>query len=203
MKNNIIANLVLLIICGLLTSCHSVSMSNVNYRPSLTEERLERIVAPIKNWPESGPEGYSPEDWNHLISAAQEVQKYNPNSVEKALHSYQLKGCPYGKFQNISSQQQLENDTKLFLLMRVIFRIPESVPKDKFVGFGGWVPSASLVNSDGTMNPSWPVKWDEGHPILIAPYLGLQGIEARYDAAAEFDYCLTNYPMRDLSSFHE
>jgi ATP/maltotriose-dependent transcriptional regulator MalT len=102
---------------------------------------------------------------------------------------------------------QLENDTKLYLLMRLVFDLPEAVPAstNQIVVFGywsgRWLKENGEINSDGTFNRAWPIRWNHGHPNLLAGWVGLEGVNTRYDAAAEFSYCLTNYPMRDLKRF--
>jgi hypothetical protein len=159
----------------------------------------------VEPWPGYGT-NYSSVNWMRLILVAKVIQKEPPKAVEALFYHYQLIGSTNQDFQNFN-EEQLQNDTKLFLLMRVIFQLPEALHADKksLPIFGGWMGrwpvSNGEINSNGTFSIAWPMKWSNGHPKLIAGWLGLQGIKSRYNAVDEYKYFLQNYPMRDLSLF--
>jgi hypothetical protein len=121
-----------------------------------------------------------------LVSVAKVIQAANEKSVEKEIARYERQGWDNGK---------------LFLLQRVIFDLPESIPQNKTIFFNGWI-TVKMQNPDGTMNQAWPIKWNSGHPILIEGYLGEQDTDDKgYSALEEFRYFRTHYLMRDLSKF--
>jgi len=185
---------------GLLTSCQLAPDSNPEGLSSLKEQRLEELLAPIEQWPSGMTTNYSRSGWERLVSAAKVIQTSNPNSVEKSLLRCQWKGCANGNFQ-LANERQAENDRKLLLLIRVVFDVSEAVPAHELHEFAGWIPTKSLFNPDGTANQAWPIKWNRGYPTLVSGFIGIQGIDARYNAAKEFHYFQSRYPLRDLSSF--
>jgi len=146
---------------------------------------------------------YSRLGWAQLVAVARVIQRSAPSSVGTALHEYQLLGCEKGKFE-FAPVEQIKNDWKLYLVMRIVFDLPESVPKERkeWPWIGSWMTSgAEAIDSSGASNLAWPIKWNAGQPELIAECLGLQG--QRYDAAKEYAYYQQKYRFRDLSEFKE
>lgn len=142
-------------------------------------------------------------DWRQLIVVARVIQTNSPRDVENVLNQFQMRGIVNGNFQHLNLERAAE-DEKLFLLMRVVFQLPESVPFDEkpFVYFGGWAGrwagTNGVTNPDGTVNLDWPIRWQDGHPEIYGEFLGFEGIDARYCAAHEYAFFLRNYPMRHL-----
>jgi hypothetical protein len=139
---------------------------------------------------------YRPEHWAALVLAAKAVQDSDPNSVERALAAWQE-----NRAEGLPHTTQVE--TKVYLLMRVVFDLPERAPARDRYGFGGWLHDMPTeeppVNPDGTVNLAWPVSWRSGDPRLVAGFQGLEG--QPYDAVAEYRYLNARYKPRDLSSF--
>lgn len=118
-----------------------------------------------------------------------------PKSVCKTFRKYQ-------QDQVVDSMDETRNDSKLYLLIRVVFYLPEHAPKEeKWSYFGHWLRFQTEYNSDGTINQAWPIMWNKGNPCLISGCLGIQGF-GRYSAADEFLYLRNKCLFRDLSSFH-
>lgn len=166
------------------------SLSCVN-RAALAEQELAQILRSVEPWPDEAAD-YSVASWRALITAARALQGKSALSVEKALRKYQ---------EDYASRPAVKEDTKLLLLMRVIFELPEKLPyktRDQ-VQFGGWLSMGTDINSDGSINVAWPISWDHRGPSLIAGFSGLQG--RRYDAAEEYRYFRSKYPMRNLDSY--
>ena len=88
-----------------------------------------------------------------------------------------------------------QDETRLFLLQRVVFDLPESAPESERRPFKGWVnwPAPGL---DGTVSIAWPISWSGGRPALVDPYVGSEG--RPYDAAAEYRHFRENYSLRAL-----
>ena len=136
--------------------------------------------------------------WPELVKAAKIVQAWPSNTVVRAVTEVQERTTEYRLF------DQYKEDQKLLLLMRMMFDLPEHYR----VGEGGWqrrfagyVTYGKEINDDGTINLAWPVAWNSGQPNLVSGIGGLQGVNARYKAAAEFKYFSGKYPRRNLSTF--
>jgi hypothetical protein len=156
----------------------------------MTEGHLAILLEAIEAWPASST-NYSRAAWQRLAEAAKEFQSDDPRSVEKAL----------AKFQRTGFAGQRENPGKLLLLMRIVFDVPDSSPINQIHMFAGWVTHGTEFKSDRSANLAWPLKWNNGDPYLVCGFLGIQGIDAQYNAAEEFNYFLGKYPLRDLSNY--
>jgi len=164
------------------------------------EAQLADYFPRIAPWPDGdAPSPYGRENWTNLVALANLLQTNAPKSVEEALYSYQLKGCGSNDFFTMTHDQLLD-DGKLFLLMKLVFNLPEA-QRGQYALFGGWVRPKYAWEINGVHNWSWPVQWDNGNPKLFTGFLGLQGVNARYSAAEEYKFCLKRFPMRDLSVF--
>jgi hypothetical protein len=189
----------LIITVGLLAS----SAEDTN----LSQARLKIMLKTVEPWP-CLDTNYPSTNWAQLVAAAKIFQKSSPSTVEQALRQYQMGGATNGEFQRFNDEQ-LDNDTKLYLLMRVVFDLPETVPANtkQIIVFGywsgRWLKENGEMNSDGTINLAWPIRWNHGHPELIGGCIGLQGVDTRYDAGAEYQYFRGKYPYRNLSEFKE
>jgi hypothetical protein len=161
----------------------------------LTPDQIERALIGVDPWPSfySGVP-WSSASWDNLLRAAKMIQTCDRQSVMEALTDFQR-------------QQHGANmvDGKLFVLMRILFQLPEHAPLDKRFAFGGWIthrdPAVSDLHGDGTVNLAWPIMWTNGRPRLVSGFQGLQG--QPYDAAREFRYLIDQYPMRALPHLPE
>jgi hypothetical protein len=188
----------------IMTACQHEPKVQSASRASVNERQLETLLRTVAPWPGTDT-NYSKQDWMSLIKIAKIIQSTPPVEVESALSKYQLKDSDNGNFQEFNHKQLLE-DGKLFLLMRLIFDLPNSIHIEKkahIVVFGGWTgrwrQPNGMMNPDGTVNLSWPILWQTGHPELVSGYIGCSGMNARCDAMSEYRYLINNYKMRDLS----
>jgi len=170
-----------------------VTASCVHHRtdPQLNEQQLAQRLGLIEAWPGHSTV-YSKNNWDQLISLAKIVQRCDPESVQNVFSSYQ---------KSYADDLMVEpfNDSKLYLLMRVTFELPERVDfPDARVQGGGWVSNATEYNKDGTVNLAWPISWNNGNPKLISGFIGIQGMSNRYDAAAEYRGLYEAFPRRNL-----
>jgi hypothetical protein len=162
---------------------------------SFDKDTLEKSLSQIDPWP-NWSTNYAQTNWVKLVKLAKSLQQMNPEIVEAALSNYQ------GRRGNLLDEDAIRDDGKVYLLMRIVFDLPESTPMGKGTRyFAGWVSQRTEVNADGTVSLAWPIAWNRGHPMLISGCIGLQGINARYRAAAEYDYFYHKYKMRDLSAW--
>jgi hypothetical protein len=107
--------------------------------------------------------------------------------VERALRTYQNE-----------HEGTWSDDSKLLLVMRVAFDLPESGSRGHWDSFGGW-RDWSDYQPDAKMTVAWPLSWHNGDPQFVVGFTALQG--KRYDAAGEYHYFLAKYPLRPLASF--
>jgi hypothetical protein len=196
----------------------------------LTSRELAELMAQVEPWldVQSAPStNYSEAGWLRLISVARIIQKSDAHSVEQALHEYQVSYVAYlpsppfmsnsqalerQKVQKEKSELELQNDSKLLLLMRVVFELPERKAWVQGVGFGAWFsPGATWIsqgadyNPDGTLNFAWPITWNDGNPRMVGWRQGPGGISVkeRYRAAEDYQYFRKKYSLRDLGQFRK
>lgn len=185
------ASLAMLVVLGL--SCapqHSAFRHLREQTATQSSTRLAKLLNRVEPWPNQNvpwPHAieYSHASWAALVSAAKVMQESNPQFMERTLRGYQR------------VHDRSSDDSKLLLVLRVAFDLPETRPLEKRVGFGGW---RDLTDSDNMKtNAAWPISWNSGHPKLIVGFTLFEG--ERYDAATEFTYFANKYPARDLTSF--
>jgi hypothetical protein len=160
----------------------------------LTGHRLAELMASVEEW--SSDANYSQDGWSKLIRAAKIIQTNTPESVEKALFDYQMNDSRHGDFENMTVHA-LGNDGKLFLLMRVVFELPERAATEP-TRFGEWIGNERAKNRNGTFNLAWPLRWHDGHPVLTYGCIGIQGYKVRYKAREEYRYFRDTFPKRNL-----
>src|SRR5215510_9454509 len=106
-------------------------------------------------------------EWEKFVEAAKIVQSNNPDVVEAALDEF-IREALQEEFQGY------ENESKPFILMRVIFEIPETAHAEKRFSYKGWT-NWPEPDTNNYVNLSWPVSWKSGSPELLAPYEGSMG----------------------------
>jgi len=131
---------------------------------------------------------FTAEEWGRYIELARSVQSADPDTVAAALD----------EFVRQASQEpdlEYEGESKAFILMRVVFELPERASVDERRSFKGWTnwPEADANNQ---VNLSWPVSWAGGSPKLLSTYEGSEGLP--YFAGTEYRHFLPNYPYRKL-----
>jgi hypothetical protein len=130
-------------------------------------------------------------DWDAYIAAARLVQQADPDTV----------GAAFDKFAAEARRLDehylgYEHESKPFILLRVAFALPESIPAEQRFSYKGW---SNWPDADerGEVNPGWPVAWREGKPYLVASYAGSEG--QSYPAGAEYRFLRETFLYRDLS----
>jgi hypothetical protein len=129
-------------------------------------------------------------DWDAYIRAARLFQQADPETVNAALDAFAAESR-----QLDARYPGYELESKPFLLMRVVFALPETVPAEQRFSYKGW---SNWPDPDerGEINPGWPVAWREGRPHLIASYEGSAG--QPYPAALEYRFLRATFPYRNL-----
>lgn len=86
--------------------------------------------------------------------------------------------------------------SKLYLLLRVLFDVPEAYPRDKakfFGGWRGWLENRASPESD-TANLLWPLGYHDQRLALVDSMTGYFGLP--YDGLGEYDYFASHFPLR-------
>jgi hypothetical protein len=149
--------------------------------PSLIESELTQL--PV--WPLDGVT--TTEFWEKYRSVAIRIQKLSCGDVAKIISIYRA----------TSSDEFLdEADSRLFLLFRVIFDLPQDVPCSERMSFKGWI-NWPRPDARGCVSISWPINWEKGRPSLIDGYMGSFGLQ--YDAESEYRYLHEHYLFRKLN----
>jgi hypothetical protein len=132
----------------------------------------------------------SMEDWDHMKRVAEVLQKTPADAVVSALTAF-ARWC----LDNPSDDDGYENESRVFLVMRITFEIPENAPASQRFAYKGWV-NWQEPDESGNVNLAWPVAWNHGRPTLLAPYAGSQGLP--YDPVVEYEFLSRTYPYRAL-----
>lgn len=148
----------------------------------MTEE-LVTMFNSLRPW--SRNSGFTDRDWDNYELVARIVQQTDPQVVEESLKSFESeKAFPVTDY---------TDESKLFLLMRVMFDLPEAAPVEERrqrKGWTNWPPP----DGHGKVSLAWPISWAHGKPELVASYEGSEG--PPYPAVADYRYLLANYPFR-------
>lgn len=89
----------------------------------------------------------------------------------------------------------LEQDSKTFLILRVLFDVPSSTSLADAKSFGGWIrPELGQDPPPSTINMLWPVAISGDHAVSVSNFMGYLGDS--YDAVGEFMYFKDKYGLR-------
>jgi hypothetical protein len=126
-------------------------------------------------------------EWDRYVAVAGEVERADPAEVDNALDELLGDGSGF---------EAEDDETRLFLLLRVVFDLPETARESERRSFKGWV-NWPPPDANGNVSLSWPITWEAGRPALVSPYEGSEG--RPYAAVAEYRHFLASYPFRALS----
>jgi len=161
----------------------------VNYEQTVyLKWKLKRQVRKIEPWTSST--NYSVAGWTQLVRTAKAFQNVTPGLAGETLNEH-LKVYA-GKPDQLSTEQG-----KVFLLLRVIFELPENASSGQRLTFAGWARGRSDLNPDGTVNLSWPLSWSQGKPRLVSGCEGTAG--SNYSVADEYVFLRYKFNYRKLS----
>jgi hypothetical protein len=147
---------------------------------------LKKLFDSLPVW--SGRDSFRRDDWTKYLQVADTVHQTDPQIVEAALDQF-VKGALLEPFMGY------EIESKLFLLMRVVFDLPESAPQESRLSFKGWTNWPN-PDANGNVSLAWPLTWRDGKPQLVNSYEGSEG--KPYAATAEYRYLREHFPYRDL-----
>ena len=131
---------------------------------------------------------FSDAAWSRYVDLAHSIRHVEQAVVSAVLDAFVAE---------VSTEEYrgYESESKPFLLLRVLFELPESAPASDRSIFKGWT-NWPEPDQAGRVSLSWPVSWRSGRPRLIANYEGSEG--RPYDAVNEYRLFLRTYPHRDL-----
>lgn len=152
----------------------------------LAKQEILNLLHSLSAWTAQGD--FSDQDWEKYVEIAKLVQSTDPDVVAAALDEFTQQAIREG-------YQGYESESKPFILMRVVFEIPETGSAEKRFSFKGW-SNWPEPDANNEVNLSWPISWIGGSPTLVAPYEGSMG--RPYAAAAEYRFLLKNFPYRKL-----
>ena len=157
-------------------------MKNINTNELIN---LFHALDPWKNI-----DSYTDETWANYIKVAKIIQSIPIDTTTIAIQKFMKEANLLDE-----SYEGYEHGSKVFILLRVVFNLPETIPAENsfaFIGWNNW-PDPDAQNN---INPGWPVTWKSGNPKLQGSYEGSLG--QSYQAVLEFQFLLDNYPFRNL-----
>jgi hypothetical protein len=147
---------------------------------------LKGLFNSLRTW--SQRDSFSSDDWRNYMKVAKIVQGTDPPIVEGALDQFVLEAT-HESFTGYTSE------SKPFLLMRVVFDLPEVAAQQLRLLFKGWA-NWPQADAQGNVSLAWPISWQSGRPELAASYEGMDG--KPYSAVAEYRYLRDHFPYRRL-----
>ena len=152
----------------------------------MTVDDLVRLLDSLPPW--SHDEGLSETGWAAYVEAAKRFREADADVAAAALDRF-VEHAARERFAGS------ESESKPFLLMRVLFELPERAPESERFSFKGWT-NWPPADESGQVSLSWPISWESGKPELVARYGGSAG--KPYAASAEYRLLRERFPYRDL-----
>jgi len=149
-----------------------------------TQEELVNDLRVLKPW--GNAHDFTSEDWQSYIEVAKRIKHTEEELTGNAIEA----------FIEQSSQDAGNTDfeeSKPFLLLRVLFELPESAPASEGFSYKGWTNWPS-PDQAGNVSLAWPISWVSGKPILVSDYEGAEG--KPYAGKSEFEFLRASYPYR-------
>lgn len=159
--------------------------------PAYSKWRLKQTIASIVPWPAAASD-YKPADWQKLVNAARALQKADSTLATRLISERLEKSSD-------KPGELADDQTRIFLLMRMTFNLPQKSQQPGQFGFEQWSRNNTDINPDGTANMAWPILWNDGKPQLAAGRPGK--LAGPFDAKNEFTLLRFKYPQRDLKTF--
>ncbi|MCF8309637.1 MAG: hypothetical protein K9I68_11565 [Bacteroidales bacterium] len=172
--------------------CCGDSTHTLTTTPDFTEEEEEESettggkffdhVEPLTPWSDRS---YTEADNNLLRENAQQLQRLSTTEIMNGIEEY-------------STYYKGETDalSKLYIMMRILFDVPEFTPMDQAQSFGGWIKPEQLITGEQT-SLLWPLGFDEGPiPVVKHDFMGYAGTS--YNAVDEAQYFMEQFGRREF-----
>ena len=118
----------------------------------MTNEDLAAMFGSLRPWSRSSD--FRDQDWENYVRVARRVQQTDSQVVEAALDSFV-------KAEANDTVTDYTSESKPFLLMRVVFDLPESAPVGEQMAaqrMDNW----PKPDEDGRVSLAWPISWQSG-----------------------------------------
>jgi hypothetical protein len=128
--------------------------------------------------------GYDSDKTERLTDIARQLSKVSTAQLRSLLSLF------------VQKESSIDELSKVYLLLRVLYNLPEKADPKTVKVFGGWVlPSNNSLNVP--YNLSWPIATTHNNLIIVSgTFYGYLGTP--YVAVAEFDYFNQNFTKRVL-----
>jgi hypothetical protein len=137
----------------------------------------------LPDWSASQEPGARP-DYGPALAAARELAWLDPDGRRAAVERASAEHC--------LPRFELGPASGLYVVLRLLFELPEAYPLAEAKVFGGWVHPT--IGRD-PFNLSWPVHVDvERRSVEVDTFRGYHG--KGYDALGEYDWFGTSFPIR-------
>ena len=162
-----------------------------NAQPAFTKWQLKRTITHITPWPAMATD-YKADDWQKLVKAARALQQAD-SALATLVISERLDKA------SDTAGELADDQTRIFLLLRTAFNLPQQSPQPGQFGFEQWPRNNTDLNSNGTANMAWPILWNDGKPQLAAGRPA--PLSGSYEAKNEFTVLRFKFAPRDLKTF--
>lgn len=136
----------------------------------------------LKPW--TADSGYSQADNYLLVQHAMALHQLSDNEIITGVAQY---AAYYAG--------DLDAMSKLFLVLRILYNVPDSIPIEQAQSFGGWLkPTADMCGPYYKL--LWPMGWINPFPVpvVVMPFPGYIG--APYDPVGELEYFMETFGRR-------
>jgi hypothetical protein len=165
------------------------TLSTKSNKTDWATSELVQLICSIRPW--SSEKSYNDSDWVRTIKIARILQSVDTAQTADAMEQFTI---------HISKSFHPDSmeESKAFLLLRVMFDLPESHPgKGHFVK--GWLTENQDTNPDGSLNLGWPITWKVGKPSFVSKYMGYEGFS--YNPKQDYLQLHERFKLRDLSAW--
>lgn len=153
----------------------------MNAEQQIARELIEKLTP----W---GRRDFTEEEWAAYFQSAKYLQQLNEDDITRLFEKIQ--------HEFTSEPDGDKTQSKLFILLRVLFDIPLSgniSVRRSFKGWENW-PSA---NDSGKVNLAWPIAWKDNKPHLESQNEGSLG--KPYALTSEYSYFKDRYTYRNIT----
>lgn len=145
------------------------------------EKKVLTLLDKCPSWTRLRPNDQP--DREKIMASLEKIRTFNTRVVRMAVEQYVVKNTK-------TTSQNLENLSKVFLLNRYLFQVPQFVPAESPV-FGAWRNPIEK----GQMNVLWPfLLKPNGRLELTGVFSGYTG--EPYQPIKEFDYFFKTFGIR-------
>ena len=130
------------------------------------------------------------EEGRALIQVAKSISEYSKPEIRDGIEEF------ISVIQN--RNDYVDQASKVYLVLRAIYDLPESIPIEQVKSYGGWVRHSTTSESTD-FDLQYPLRYNPENQSLtfIGQFDGYLGAE--YDALGEFDYFDSNFVLRDFA----